>query len=157
MTLEEQIKTVLPEQPPGKEALIPLLQQVQGALGYVPEEAVHLISEKTGVPASEVFGVLTFYAQFRLKPRGRNMISVCLGTACHVLGGGRILDGLQRHLDVEPGETTSDREFTLSEVRCLGSCSLAPVMVVNEDTYGRLTPDTAVKIVERYRENGRDS
>ena len=157
MTLEEQIRTILPDQPAGKEALIPLLQQVQGALGYVPEEAVYLISDKTGVPASEVFGVLTFYAQFRLKPRGRNMISVCLGTACHVLGGGKILEALQRHLDVEPGETTSDREFTLAEVRCLGSCSLAPVMVVNEDTYGRLTPDKAVKIVERYRENGHDS
>jgi NADH-quinone oxidoreductase subunit E len=157
MTLEEQIKTILPDQPAGKEALIPLLQQVQGALGYVPEEAVYLISEKTTVPASEVFGVLTFYAQFRLKPRGRNLVSVCLGTACHVLGGGKILDALQRHLDVEPGETTSDREFTLAEVRCLGSCSLAPVMVVNEDTYGRLTSDKAVKTVERYRDNGHDS
>jgi NADH-quinone oxidoreductase subunit E len=157
VTLDEQLRTILPDEPAGKEALIPLLQQVQGALGYVPEDAVYLISEKTGVPASEVFGVLTFYAQFRLKPRGRNMISVCLGTACHVLGAGKILDALQRHLDVEPGETTSDREFTLAEVRCLGSCSLAPVMVVNEDTYGRLTPDRAVKIVERYRNNGRDS
>lgn len=157
MTLEEQLRTILPDQPAGKEALIPLLQQVQGALGYVPEDAVYLISEKSGVPASEVFGVLTFYAQFRLKPCGKNLISVCLGTACHVLGGGKVLDALQRHLDVEPGETTSDREFTLAEVRCLGCCSLAPVMVVNEDTYGRLTPDKAVKIVERHRDNGRDS
>ena len=157
MTLEEQLRTILPDQPAGKEALIPLLQQVQGALGYVPEDAVDLLSEKTGVPASEVFGVLTFYAQFRLEPRGKNLISVCLGTACHVLGGGKVLDALQRHLDVEPGETTPDLEFTLAEVRCLGCCSLAPVMVVNEDTYGRLTPDKAVKIVERYRGNGRDS
>jgi NADH-quinone oxidoreductase subunit E len=105
------------------------------------------------VPVSEVFGVLTFYAQFRLEPQGRNLISVCLGTACHVLGGAKILESLERHLGVQAGGTTSDAEFTLSEVRCLGSCSLAPVMMVNQDTYGRLTPDRALKIVEGYRQN----
>ena len=155
--MEEQLARILPAEKGTKDALIPLLQKVQEELGYVPEEAVYSISDKTGVPPSEVFGVLTFYAQFRLKPRGRNMVSVCLGTACHVLGAGKILEALERHLDVEPGETTIDREFTLAEVRCLGSCSLAPVMVVNQDTYGRLTPDKAVKIVERYRENGNDN
>jgi len=152
--LEEKLKAILSDTQPGKEALIPLLQKVQAELGYVPEEAVFGISERTGVPASEVFGVLTFYAQFRLKPIGRNVVSVCLGTACHVLGGGRILEAIERHLDISPGDTTEDKEFTLDEVRCLGSCSLAPVMVVNQDTYGRLTPDKAIKIVERYRQNG---
>jgi NADH-quinone oxidoreductase subunit E len=152
--LEEKLKAILSDAQLGKEALIPLLQKVQAGLGYVPEEAVFGISEKIGVPASEVFGVLTFYAQFRLKPIGRNVISVCLGTACHVLGGGKILEAIERHLDISPGDTTEDKEFTLDEVRCLGSCSLAPVMVVNQDTYGRLTPDKAIKIVERYRQNG---
>jgi NADH-quinone oxidoreductase subunit E len=155
--LEQTLERILPAGRGPKDALIPLLQQVQEELGYVPEEAVYQISDRTGVPPSEVFGVLTFYAQFRLKPRGKNMVSVCLGTACHVLSGGTILEALERHLDVTPGETTEDREFTLAEVRCLGSCSLAPVMVVNQDTYGRLTPDKAIKIVERYRENGNDS
>jgi NADH-quinone oxidoreductase subunit E len=152
--LEEQIKAILTDDHTSKDALIPLLQKVQAELGYVPEEAIMEISEKTGVPASEVFGVLTFYAQFRLKPIGKNVISVCLGTACHVLGGAKILEAIERHLDVQPGETTADKEFTLAEVRCLGSCSLAPVMVVNHDTYGRLTPDKAIRIVERYRQNG---
>jgi NADH-quinone oxidoreductase subunit E len=156
VTLEEKLNAILSESREGQDALIPLLQKVQEELGYVPEEAIDGISERTGVPASEVFGVLTFYAQFRLKPRGRNLISVCLGTACHVLGGAKILEALERHLDVGPGETTADSEFTLDEVRCLGSCSLAPVMVVNQDTYGRLTPDRALKIVERYRQNGND-
>jgi NADH-quinone oxidoreductase subunit E len=154
VTLEEKLAVILSDEHTSKDALIPLLQKVQGELGYVPEEAIFEISEKTGVPASEVFGVLTFYAQFRLKPIGRNVISVCLGTACHVLGSAKILEALERHLDVKPGETTADNEFTLAEVRCLGSCSLAPVMVVNHDTYGRLTPDKAIKIVERYRQNG---
>ena len=152
--MEEQLTAILAESHKGQDALIPLLQKVQEELGYVPEEAIDSISKRTGVPASEVFGILTFYAQFRLKPRGKNLISVCLGTACHVLGATKILEALERHLNIQQGETTPDREFTLAEVRCLGSCSLAPVMVVNQDTYGRLTPDKALKIVERYRQNG---
>ena len=154
--MEEQLIAILSESPGGQDALIPLLQKVQEELGYVPKEAIHSISERTGVPASEVFGILTFYAQFRLVPQGQNVIRVCLGTACHVLGATKILEALERHLNIQQGETTADREFTLAEVRCLGSCSLAPVMVVNQDTYGRLTPDKALKIVERYRQNGDD-
>jgi NADH-quinone oxidoreductase subunit E len=149
--LEEKLESILSGSQGGQEALIPLLQKVQGELGYVPEEAIYAISRKTGIPASEVFGVVTFYAQFRLTMQGRNLISVCLGTACHVMGSARIMEVLEEHLGIQAGDTTSDLEFTLDEVRCLGSCSLAPVMVVNEDTYGRLTPDRAVEIVERYR------
>ena len=154
--MEEQLIAILSEGQEGQDALIPLLQKVQEELGYVPKEAIYSISERTGVPASEVFGILTFYAQFRLVPQGQNVIRVCLGTACHVLGATKILEALERHLNIQQGETTADREFTLAEVRCLGSCSLAPVMVVNQDTYGRLTPDKALKIVERYRQNGDD-
>jgi NADH-quinone oxidoreductase subunit E len=154
--LEEKLKTILSESQDGQGALISLLQKVQEDLGYVPEEAIYGISERAGVPASEVFGVLTFYAQFRLKPQGRNLISVCQGTACHVLGGAKILEALERHLGVRAGETTPDMEFTLDEVRCLGSCSLAPVMVVNQDTFGRLTSDKTLKIVEGYRQNADD-
>ena len=151
--MEERLETLLSESQDGPDALITLLQKVQGELGYVPEDAIYGISEKTGVPASEVFGVLTFYAQFRLTPRGTNLINVCQGTACHVLGSAKILEALERHLGIQAGETTSDMEFTLDEVRCLGSCSLAPVMMINEDTYGRLTPERATKIVEGYRKH----
>jgi NADH-quinone oxidoreductase subunit E len=155
--LEEKLKKLLSESQGAENTLISLLQKVQGELGYVPEEAVYGISEQSGAPASEVFGVLTFYSQFRLEPQGRNLISVCLGTACHVLGGAKILEALEDHLGVQAGQTTSDEEFTLDEVRCLGSCSLAPVMVVNHDTYGRLTPERALEIVEGYRSNAQDS
>ena len=154
--MEEKLRTVLSETESGQEALIPLLQRVQEELGYVPEEAIFGISERTGVSASEVFGVLTFYAQFRLTPQGRNRISVCQGTACHVLGGAKILQRVESHLGVADGETTPDGEFTLDEVRCLGSCSLAPVMVINDDTYGRLTPEKALKIIEGYRQNAKE-
>jgi len=154
--LDSTLQAIVSDTESGQSSLIPLLQRVQEELGYVPEDAIYVISERTGVPASEVFGVLTFYAQFRLHPRGLNLISVCLGTACHVMGSARVLQALQDHLGVRSGETTPDREFTLDEVRCLGSCSLAPVMVVNQDTYGRLTPERAIEIVEGYRNHGND-
>ncbi len=150
MTLEEQIKTILPDQPAGKEALIPLLQQVQGALGYVPEEAVYLISEKTTVPASEVFGVLTFYAQFRLVPQGRNVIRVCRGTACHVRGGSAVRRALEKRLGIQPGETTEDMEYSLETVACIGACALAPTMTVNDQVHGQMS---AKKVEEILSEN----
>ncbi|MBN1580680.1 MAG: NADH-quinone oxidoreductase subunit NuoE [Anaerolineae bacterium] len=155
--LREKLKTILSESQGGQNALIPLLQKVQEEFGYVPEEAISGISERTGVPASQVFGVLTFYAQFRLKPHGRNVINVCQGTACHVLGSAKILKALEDYLGIQMGETTDDREFTLDEVRCLGSCSLAPVMVINQDTYGRLTPEKALKLVKGYRKHADDN
>jgi len=132
------------------------LQKVQEELGYVPEEAIFAVSRKSGVPASEVFGVLTFYAQFRLTPQGRNVIKVCRGTACHVRGSARILRTLEGHLGIRAGETTEDLQFTLEEIRCLGSCSLAPVMVVNQETYGRLTSEKASQILESYQENDKN-
>ncbi len=155
--LGEKLKLLLSESPRGQEALIPLLQKVQGELGYIPEEAVFGISERTGVPASEVFGVLTFYAQFRLEPYGRNVIRVCQGTACHVRGSARIRRTLEDHLGIQVGETSPDLEFTLEEIRCFGSCSLAPVMVINEDTYGRLTSEKAVETLERHWSNADDN
>lgn len=155
--MEEKLKAILAEYQDGQGALIPLLQKVQGELGYIPEEAIFGISEKLGVPASEVYGVLTFYAQFRLEPRGRTLVSICQGTACHVRGSTRIARTLEGYLGIRAGETSHDMEFTLEEIRCFGSCSLAPVMVVNEDTYGRLTLEKALQILERYRENAEDN
>jgi NADH-quinone oxidoreductase subunit E len=146
-TLEERMQAVLSDSEDGQGGLIPLLQKVQGEFGYVPEEAIFGISDVLGVPASEVFGVLTFYAQFRLTPQGRNLVRVCRGTACHVRGSRRILQAMERCLGIR---------FSLEDIACFGSCSLAPVMVVNQDTYGRLTPEKAVQIVESYREDDQD-
>ena len=115
----------------GSGDLIPLLQEVQKEFGYIPEPAIIATSDKTGVPVSEVFGTLTFYAQFRLEPQGRTVIKVCRGTACHVRGGPRILRTLENYLGIRSGETTPDLQFSLEEIGCFGSCSLAPVMVVN--------------------------
>ena len=151
--LKEALEAILAGSQGGKGSLILLLQEVQGEFGYIPEEAIFAISDKTGVSGSEVFGTLTFYAQFRLEPQGRNVVKVCRGTACHVSGGPRILRTLENHLSIRSGETTPDLEFSLEEIGCFGSCSLAPVMVVNEDTYGRLTPERALQILESYRQD----
>jgi NADH-quinone oxidoreductase subunit E len=141
----------------GRSALIPLLQRVQEEVGYIPPHAISGLSTALRIPESEIYGVVTFYAQFRLEPKGRNLVKVCRGTACHVLGSGRILSRLEDHLNIRAGESTGDLEFSLEEIRCFGSCSLAPVMVINDDTYGRLTPAMALQIVERYRGNAEDN
>ena len=152
-TLEERMQAVLSDSEDGQGGLIPLLQKVQGEFGYVPEEAIFGISDVLGVPASEVFGVLTFYAQFRLTPQGRNVVRVCRGTACHVRGSPRILRAVERCLGLRAGETSPDLQYTLESIACFGSCSLSPVMVVNEDIYGRLTPERASQILEGHRED----
>lgn len=131
--------------------LIPVLQQVQGILGYLPIPVQHYIALGLGIPSSNVFGVVSFYSFFTMVPRGRHIIRVCLGTACFVKGSGKVLETLSRHLKVEVGETTEDREFSLEVVRCIGACGLAPVMVVDEDTHGEVEPSRAVEIVESVR------
>jgi NADH-quinone oxidoreductase E subunit len=130
--------------------LIPVLQKAQEIYGYLPEEVLKKIADHFQWPFSEVYGVATFYAQFHLKPRGENIIKVCTGTACHVRGGGKILDKITSELKISPGETTEDLKFTLESVACLGACGLAPVMMVNDDTYGRLTPDKVPAILAKY-------
>jgi len=136
----------------GRGMLIPVLQSVQERIGYLPPEAMQRIAERTGVPAAGVFGVATFYSQFRLKPVGRYIVKVCHGTACHVQGAVAISEAICDELGVQDGETTPDGKFTVESVACLGCCSLAPVMMIEEDTFGRLTPDTARKIVREYGE-----
>ena len=134
-----------------KGSLIPLLQGIQNIYGYVPRDAFHKVSEKTGIPASEMYGVATFYAQFRMHPVGKHIIKVCHGTACHVQGAGAITDALQEALNVKDGETTPDGIFTLESVACLGCCSLAPVMMIGEDTFGNLTGKDAVKVIKEIK------
>lgn len=132
-------------------ALIPILQQTQDAYGYLPRPAVALIAKFLKVPESKVYGVATFYAQFHLDPRGRNIVRVCLGTACHVRGGEGILEAVSDELKIKPGETTPDLRFTLERVACLGACGLSPAMMVNDITYGRLTKKKVAEILKKYQ------
>ena len=149
-TLEERMQAVLSDSEDGQGELIPLLQKVQGEFGYVPEEAIFGISDVLGVPASEVFGVLTFYAQFRLTPQGRNLVRVCRGTACHVRGSRRILQAMERCLGIRSGETTADLEYTLETVACIGACALAPVMVINDSVHRQMSATKVEKLFLMY-------
>jgi len=145
--LEAQLDKVLASYTGTKSELIPILQQVQEVLGYLPEEAMSRIARATGVPECTVFGVATFYAQFKFVPLGRKVIKVCRGTGCYVKGSPRILDELEKLLGIKDGETTHDMEYSLETVACFGSCALAPVMVVNDRVYGRVTPDKVKEIL----------
>ena len=136
--------------------LITVLQKAQDALGYLPEEALEYISGKTGISLSAVYGVATFYTQFRLHPAGKYLLMLCMGTACHVNGAGMIAEALSERLGINDGETTGDGLFTLNTVACLGCCSLAPVMMVRsadgEAVYGNLTRESALKVLEELSE-----
>ena len=134
-----------------KGSLIPLLQGTQNIFGYLPHNAFEKIALETGLELSDMYGVATFYAQFRLRPVGKHIIKVCHGTACHVQNASIITDSLQEALKVRDGETTPDGLFTLESVACLGCCSLAPVMMIGDQTYGKLTGTEAVKIVKNIR------
>ena len=126
------------------------LQQAQTLFGYVPEEVQIAIAEGLGVTLSEVYGVSTFYSQFSLEARGRFVIGVCLGTACYVKGSQKVMDRVMQELDIKVGKTTPDGRFTLRDTRCLGACGLAPVMMINDDVYGRLVPDDVPGILAKY-------
>jgi NADH-quinone oxidoreductase subunit E len=134
-----------------KGALIPLLQGTQAAYGFLPKEAMVKISEDIGEPLASVYGVATFYAQFRLIPRAKNVVRVCHGTACHVSGAPLVSLEVERHLGIGDGENTEDMMFTLEAVACLGACGMAPVMMINDRTYGKLSPDKAVKAIVDFR------
>jgi NADH-quinone oxidoreductase subunit E len=131
--------------------LIPLLQAAQDSYGYVPPLAIEQIVEATGIPASEVYGVITFYKQFRRKPPGKHILRVCKGTACHVLGAEMIARTVEEELGIVRDETSGDGLFTFLEVACLGCCSLAPVVMIDEQAYGSLTPQKLRTILRRYR------
>jgi NADH-quinone oxidoreductase subunit E len=134
-----------------KGSMIPLLQGTQDIYGYIPHEAFVRLSEETGLELSEMYGVATFYAQFRLNPVGKHIVKVCHGTACHVQNANAVTNALKEALKVEDGGTTEDDLFTLESVACLGCCSLAPVMMIGDETYGKLSGAQAVKIVKNIR------
>lgn len=133
-----------------KGALIPLLQDAQDAYGYLDENIMRELARRAGYQLSQLYGVATFFSQFRLKPIGEYLIKVCHGTACHVAGATQITDEICNQLDVKEGETTPDEKFTLESVMCVGACSLSPIMIVGEDTHGKLKPTSIKKILKRY-------
>ncbi len=135
-----------------KSLLIPVLQEITREYGYLPKDILVYVSVELDIPLSHIHSVATFYTAFSLEPRGKHMVSVCLGTACHVQGGGRILERLERELKISSGETTKDKQFSLEAVRCLGCCGLAPVFTVNEDLYGKVTQSKVTKLIKKYRE-----
>ena len=146
------LDSVLQEYASVKGSLITILQHTQDIYGYLPKEAIELISEKTGIATSEIMGVGTFYTQFRFEPVGKYLIMLCQGTACHVNSSELILQTIKDELNIDDGQTTEDGLFSLKCVACLGCCSLSPVMMINEDTYGSLTPDKTKKILKELRE-----
>jgi len=137
------------ENKPG--SLIPVLEEIQSITGYLPEDLQRYVAKGLNIPLSQVYGVVTFYSFFTMKPRGRHQIRICLGTACHVRGASRNVEHVQRTLDLEVGQCTQDRNFSLEVVRCLGACGLAPVMVVDEDTHKQVKEARLDNILDGYQ------
>ena len=147
---EAKLREIIAAHKDTQGALIPVLHEAQGVYGYLPIEVQTIIAEGLGIPLAEVYGVVTFYAQFSLNPKGQYEIGVCLGTACYVKGSGDILEKFKQLLGIDVGECTPDGKFSLTATRCVGACGLAPVVTVNEDVYGRLTVDDVQGILDKY-------
>lgn len=147
---EAQLKKVIEAHRDQKGAAIPVLHEAQEIYGYLPLEVQEMIADGLNVPLAEIYGIVTFYAQFSLNPKGRFQIGVCLGTACYVKGSGDILNKVKEILNIEVGECTPDGKFSLDATRCIGACGLAPVMTINDDVYGRLTVDEVPGILKKY-------
>lgn len=147
----EKSKKVITKYKEQKGALIPIMHEIQGMYGYLPEACLQLIAKELQIPMAEIYGVATFYSQFSLEPKGEHIIRVCMGTACYVKGAQGILDKLCAVLDVEVDKTTKDGKFTVEGARCLGSCGLAPVMTIGDRVYGRVSPNDIDDILEEYK------
>jgi len=146
----EKVENLIESYIEKKEQLISLLQDVQAEFNYIPQDVLVRISQKLEIPLSQVFSVATFFQAFSLKPRGRHTITVCLGTACHIKGGQRLVDKMERDYDLKPGETTEDMKFSLETANCLGCCALGPVVVVDGKYESKVTPDKLDKILKKY-------
>ncbi len=147
---EEQLKAVIESHKGQEGAAIPVLHKAQEIYGYLPIEVQTMIAEGLNVPLAEIYGIVTFYTQFSLYPKGQYQISVCLGTACYVKGSGDILEKIKERLNIDVGQCTADGRFSIDATRCIGACGLAPVLTVNEDVYGRLTVDDVDGIFAKY-------
>jgi len=147
------VESVLKKHPrAGRDALIPILQEIQESQGYLSKEAVTRIGKHLNLPVTKIYGVATFYNQFRFQPKGKYHIMVCRGTACHVKGSNRVLEMAQKLLKLKPGQTSRDRLFSLETVACMGACGLSPVMSLNNDIHAKVTPQKLVKIIQECRE-----
>ncbi|RMG04232.1 MAG: NAD(P)H-dependent oxidoreductase subunit E [Nitrospirae bacterium] len=150
--MEEKIREIVRRYRENEGSVISILQDVESSFGYIPEEVVYRISEELDIPPARFYGVATFYAQFHLKPRGKNIITACCGTACHVKGSERLISGLEKELQLPKGEdTTEDRKFTLEKVNCVGACSIAPVVIINNEVHGKMTADKLVKEIKKLK------
>lgn len=147
---ECQLKEIIAQNKGQKGALMPILQQAQGLYGYLPIEVQTIIAQELSISLSEVYGVVTFYGQFTLNPKGENRISVCLGTACYVKGAQDILTKIQDEIGIEAGGITTDGKFSLDATRCIGACGLAPVITINDDVYGQIVADDIPDIIKKY-------
>lgn len=146
------IDLILSRFPEIKGSLIGILHEVQNHFHYLPEGELRYISKKTQIPITQIYSIINFYNRFSLKPKGKNEICVCMGTACHVKGAEKVMDEISAKLEIGKGETTDDMNFSLDEVRCIGACSLAPAVVVNEDTHGMVSPKQVTKILGKYKD-----
>ncbi|MBN2534677.1 MAG: NADH-quinone oxidoreductase subunit NuoE [Spirochaetales bacterium] len=151
ITTRESLNSILNKYPKNPEYLLPVLQDIQLEFHYLSEESLKSVSEKLGLPLTRVYSVATFYNAFSLQPKGKNIIQVCLGTACHIKGSPRLLDELVLVLGIKEGETTENGLFSVEAVRCLGCCSLAPAMMINGKTYGNVKPENITTILEEYK------
>lgn len=147
---EEQLKAVIEDHKGMEGAAIPVLHKAQEIYGYLPLEVQEMIAEGLNVPLAEIYGIVTFYAQFSLYPKGQYQVAVCLGTACYVKGSGDILDKIKERLGIDVGQCTADGKFSIDATRCIGACGLAPVLTVNEEVYGRLTVNDVDDILKKY-------
>ena len=148
---EEKLRAVIAQYKDVPGATMPILQAAQDIYGYLPEEVQIIIAEELDIPLSEVYGVTSFYAQFTTNPKGQYKISTCLGTACYVKGAADVLAAIEKKLGIKSGGITPDGKFSLDACRCVGACGLAPVMMINEEVYGRLTPDKIGPILDKYK------
>jgi NADH:ubiquinone oxidoreductase subunit E len=146
------INLILSKFPDVKGNLIGILHEVQNHFHYLPEGELRYLSKKTQIPITQIYSIINFYNRFSLKPKGKNEICVCMGTACHVKGAEKVMNEIRTKLQIGKGETTDDMEFSLDEVRCIGACSLAPAVVVNEDTHPMVTPKQVVTILKKYKD-----
>ncbi len=147
--MEKECRKILDKYHRNDGNVISLLQDMQESFGYIREDVVNWFSKELNIPASNFYGVVTFYAQFYLKPRGKNIVTTCCGTACHVKGSGTIIEKVRKTLKIPDGETTSkDGKFTIESVACVGACSIAPVFIANKKVYGKMTSDKAARIIE---------
>lgn len=152
--MKKQLEKILDNYMRVEGNIISILQDIENEFGYIPEDAVYWFSNRLNIPASKFYGVVTFYAQFHLKPRGKNILTACCGTACHVKGSAAVINRIRRELAIPEGEnTTDDAQFTLENVACVGACSIAPVLIVNKKVYGKVAPEKAARILKEFQDD----